>query len=316
MSSLSIIGAGLSGLIAATQFPQATVFEANGPESIAHKAVLRFRSDVISRLVGIPFKRVNVRKSVFSEGRHRPLDITMANLYSRKTNGQFLNRSIWNLDPVDRFIAPEDFQLQLAELIGNRLNWNSPVHPPMLLSNHAPIISTMPMSVLAKMLGHTLEAESLTFKSIKVDRYRVPGADLYQTIYYPDPLMNTYRSSITGDLLIVEKIEDPYNSWDQPEFVDVLNSFGLQDGDVELIEAGHRQRFGKIAPINNNWRRNFIYEATVNYQIYSLGRFATWRNIILDDVIDDIAIVKRLLTAGKYGAQLQHLAKGNENGRL
>ena len=99
--SAIILGAGLSGLIAATQFPNATVFEANGPEHLSHKAVLRFRSDSLSRLTGIPFRKVTVRKSIWHEGKHVAPNIQLANLYSFKTNGGYLDRSIWKLDPVE-----------------------------------------------------------------------------------------------------------------------------------------------------------------------------------------------------------------------
>jgi hypothetical protein len=307
MDRLSIIGAGLSGLIAATQFPQATVYEANGPESIAHKAVLRFRSESLSRLVGIPFRKVRVRKSVFSRGSHRPLDIAMANAYSRKTNGRYIDRSIWNLEPVDRYIAPEDFQQQLAALAGDRIHWNAPVGPSIFEPEpgDGPVISTIPMPILAKMLGAEFPASSpFEFKSISVDRFRVPGADLYQTVYYPDDNITAYRASITGDLLMIENIDT--DQYTKPCLSDVLDSFGLRPADVQLIEIGHKQRFGKIAPVNDEMRRNFIYRTTIDHNVYSLGRFATWRNIILDDVIDDIAIIKRLMTTGHYGASLHH----------
>lgn len=53
-----IVGAGLSGLIAACKFPQASVFEASPSEKPAgHQALLRFRNESVSRITGIPFKR-------------------------------------------------------------------------------------------------------------------------------------------------------------------------------------------------------------------------------------------------------------------
>lgn len=320
--NVDIIGAGLSGLIAATQFPTAQVFEAEGPDSISHKAVLRFRSNALSQMLGIPFKRVEVRKSIWHKGAHRAASIDLANLYSRKTNGGYHNRSIWNLDKADRYIAPEDLQLQLAAQIENRLHWNTPILPEEVCDperQHA-FISTMPLPVLLKMLNWT-PAETFSFKSIRVDRFRVSGADLYQTIYYPDPELSVYRASLTGDLLIIEHVEEQADLPAEmrprllPCFDDVIASFGLQHSDVAMIELNHRQRFGKIAPlVHEKWRQWAIYEATVKHHIYSLGRFATWRNILLDDIVNDIAIIKRMLQQGAYGATLQH-NRGTDNER-
>jgi hypothetical protein len=311
----SIIGAGLSGLIAATQFPQAQVYEVNGPECIAHKAVLRFRSDVLSRLIGIPFRKVMVRKSIYSNGAHHSANIDLANNYSRKTNGGYLDRSIWKLDPSERFIAPENLQQQLVAFAGNRIHWETAVTPEELRDEHRsePIISTMPMPVLMKMLDWPLLTTNFSFKRIVVDRFRVNGADLFQTIYYPDASTSMYRASITGDLLIMERIEGNAEvPQTEPDYDMVLRSFGLRASDCTPIELGHAQRFGKIAPILDSWRRRAIYTATVKHGIYSLGRFATWRNILLDDVVDDIAIIKRMISQGHYGAAIQHSSKVTE----
>jgi hypothetical protein len=326
-----IVGAGLSGLIAATQFPQAQVFEANGPEAVQHKAVLRFRSDKLSRLIGIPFRKVTVRKSIYSAGRHKAPSIALANLYSRKTNGGYRDRSIWNLDTVERYIAPEDLTEQMAEQIGNRIHWNTGITPFDL--GEEPTISTMPMPQLIKMLrvkDHIMELpddDDFHFASITVDRFRIRDADVYQTVYYPDHDTSVYRASMTGSLLIVERMQN----WKQlnvtglndraEQYVQiaerednldmVMRSFGLLNTDIEKIELGHTQRFGKISPVNDEMRRKFIYASTVRHHVYALGRFATWRNILLDDVVDDVAIIKRLISQGHYGATLQH-HKGNK----
>ena len=35
---------------------------------------------------------------------------------------------------------------------------------------------------------------------------------------------------------------------------------------------------------------------TDTYKIYSVGRFATWRQLLLDDVVEDIAIVEEFIS--------------------
>lgn len=309
----AIIGAGLGGLTAAIQFPLAQVFESNGADSVQHRAVLRFRSDKLSRLTGIPFRRVIVRKSIFKDNQHYQPNVHLANLYSRKTNGGYLDRSIWNIDPVERFIAPEDIQQQMAEMVGNRISWNTPIMPDEL--GREPMISTMPMPIMMKMLHRDgsapFDAADFRYASIQVDRFRIAGADIYQTIYYPSHDTAVYRASMTGSLLIIESMRD----WDTKTAAGspheapadmVLRSFGLLNSDITKVELGHVQRFGKISPVDDVARRQFIYDSTINHQVYALGRFATWRNILLDDVVDDVAVIKRLISHGHYSATLQH----------
>lgn len=317
----AIIGAGLSGLIAATQFPQARVFESSGSDSIAHRAVLRFRSDKLSRLLGIPFTCVTVRKSIYSAGRHVAPTIELANRYSRKTNGGYLDRSIWNVEPVERYIAPETLQQQLVEMVGGRLEWNAPIYAEDIGAE--PLISTIPMSAMHRMLAPQMNPKlpmtdaMFRFASICVDRFRVAKANVYQTIYYPDAHTAVYRASMTGSLLIIERMTDAAEIdklYDVTacDLVTVLNSFGLYNSDVTVLDLNHEQRFGKIAPIDDALRRQFIYQASTQHNVYSLGRFATWRNILLDDVIDDIAIIKRMIQQGHYGSTLQHLKTTKE----
>lgn len=304
--SAVILGAGLSGLIAATQFPNATVFEANGPEQLSHKAVLRFRSDVLSRLTGIPFRKVTVRKSIWYDGKHVTPNIKLANMYSYKTNGGYLDRSIWNIEPVERYIAPEDLQQQMADMIGNRIKWKRPVSADLLREMPRPVISTLPMPVLLDLLGLPRGRE-FAHQGIEVDRYRVKNADVFQTIYFPGSGTSVYRASITGDLLIVER----NGQQSQLEFLEMLSAFGIAGNmDLEVIDQGHAQRFGKIRPIDDEWRRETIFTLTHEHGIYSLGRFAVWRNVLLDDVVSDAAVVKRLIAGGKYSASLYHHQKG------
>jgi hypothetical protein len=51
-------------------------------------------------------------------------------------------------------------------------------------------------------------------------------------------------------------------------------------------------------PIDDALRKQLLFRLTHEHNVFSLGRFATWRNILLDDVVDDIVQVKRLLKSG------------------
>lgn len=295
-----ILGAGLAGLLAGTQFQTATILEA-GPEGhVAHKALLRFRTSAVGDSVGIPFRRVCVRKGIWFEGGFRPPTIELANYYSRKVIGRFIDRSIWNIDSVERYIAPEDFISQLIERCAKRIMWNMPATASMIanqIEKKETILSTIPMSVMTDLVpGLVVTYFPFDYAPICVRRYRVPKADVYQTIYYPSPDTALYRASMTGDMAIVEYSNnaDEYPWWE---------SFGFHPTDFEPIESS-TQRFGKIAPIDDVWRRQFIFDLSYRYRIFSLGRFATWRNILLDDVLADLSVIRKLMTASAYSARL------------
>lgn len=314
-----IIGAGLAGLIAACHFKDAHIVEAGGDVS-QHKALLRFRSKAVSELTGIPFNEVRVNKGIYESENHRFMDrctIQTANLYSQKVSGGLRGRSIWNLDPVTRYVAPDDFHAQLAERHASRISYWSPIYS--LLKHHGDVktqyISTAPLHVMADITGIQLQGAVQARSSraeIRVDRYRLPaGSDVYQTIYYPEPSLRVFRASITGDILIVESIAGGNYRFELPEreleYV-VCRSFGISKDDL-TFEDTVDQKYGKIVDMPSDLRKAALYELTRDYGVYSLGRFATWRNILLDDVVKDIHLIDSLMQAGDYGHLLAQSRK-------
>lgn len=299
--TLRIAGAGLAGLLAAHAWPQAPVFDpAPGPRA-AHRAVLRFRSDAVAQLTGIEFRPVTVRKGIwFKEGFVAP-SIQMANLYSRKVlRALESDRSIWNLDSAQRFIAPETLYEQLVEAVGARVQWgNACIYG----DRTAPVISTAPLPAVLKGLKLHQEVQ-FTHKAIEVARYRVPRCDVYQSIYFPDPDTSIYRASITGDLLIVEAMQHTHAPLVEAMMHEVQQAFGI-GWDIERIDRGE-QRFGKIVPLDDALRKRLLFQLTQEFGVFSLGRFATWRNVLLDDVVQDIAVVRRLLRSSEYERRLHH----------
>lgn len=294
-----IIGAGIAGLLASTAFPRASVWEARERKSSDHKALLRFRTTRVADLTGIEFRKVRVHKGIWYDGEFRAPNIQLANMYSNKVLGRLADRSIWNIEPVDRYVAPEDFVERLQDMTGERVRYNATFNKETMrqFGRGANFISTMPMPAMAKILGFA-PAPVFEHMAIKVKRYRVHGADVFQTVYFPSPFTPVYRASITGDLLIVESTDQI----SEADFKDICDAFDLQG--AEHIEDSD-QRFGKIAPIDDVWRKHFIHEITARYNIYSLGRFGTWRNVLLDDIVNDISVIKRLMVANGYDKFIQ-----------
>lgn len=301
----TIVGAGLAGLIAAHAFPQWRVVEAAKEPAAAHRALLRFRSDAVARLTGIDFHKVLVRKSIWSDGDHTTPNIRLANMYASKVLGVVVgDRSVWNLDPVERWIAPDNLYEQLVDAVGNRITWGVEFDFALRSSMHGivpvePVVSTAPLPVVLRALK--IEADlSFDRAPIHVRRFRLEGGgSLYQTIYFPDRNTPLYRASITGDTLIAELAVNPaFAQGPAIEDTDhlvllVREAFGLQAQALTPLESV-RQHYGKIASVDNERRKRLLYRLTRDHGIYSLGRFATWRNILLDDVVDDIAGIKRL----------------------
>lgn len=295
MTQPIIVGAGLAGLIAAHAWPGAPVLEASPQPRAGHKALLRFRSDAVGRLVGIEFRKVRVHKGIWADGAYQQPAIRWANLYAQKVLGAGQlkgDRSIWNIEPAERFIAPDDLYDQLVAAVADRVTWGCKADFSALVG---PIVSTAPMPITLEALGMDAPIE-FHRSPITVWRFKVPGADVFQTVYFPEPLFNVYRASITGDLMIVEAVGE-LDCNDQQA---LRRAFGVtipEPTEMERVE----QKYGKIAPIDDAARKQLLFRMTHDHNVYSLGRFATWRNILLDDVVDDISTIKRLLrTADSY----------------
>jgi hypothetical protein len=318
-----IVGAGLAGLLAAHAWPAAPVFESAPEPSAAHKALLRFRSDAVARLTGIEFRPVTVRKGIWYNERYVQPDIQLANMYAVKVTGSLSgDRSIWSLEPVTRFIAPEDFYEQLIAAVGPRIKWACPfdfeLRNEFLRSGKAEaIVSTAPMPLLLKLIPPPAGYDLPEFRKapIRVARYRVAQCDVHQTVYFPSAALKIYRASITGSLLIIESMVSGITDHAHPksvpqhEFDDTMSlqqachAFGLDQAAVEPMGTVE-QRYGKIVPLNDALRKQTLFWLSQQYGIYSLGRFATWRNVLLDDVVKDIDVVRKLLKSSPYDSHL------------
>lgn len=304
-----IYGAGMAGLLAAQMLRRfkPVVHEGRAQLPQSHKAVLRFRSDAVARATGLPFRRVKVNKALKwgKELTVQPM-LNHVNAYSLKVTGQLMQRSIANLQPEERWIAPVDFVQTLAEQADIRLS--SPLESlPEKLDE--PAVSTIHLPTMTRIL-QLEKVPVFKYRNIFVVRAEVAcNADLYQTIYYPgaEPY---YRASMEGKTLIVESIQTEMLSDRDPSEIntwlrDIIFDFGMGYTGFNTEPEITLQPFGKIMPVDERWRREFIYELTRRKNVYSLGRFATWRQILLDDVVKDVEQIERMISSGDdYGRRL------------
>lgn len=291
---MNVIGAGLAGLLAGVMLRSdlAAVWEAQNTVPNNHGAVLRFRSSVVGDTVGVPFKKVKVLKA----SHHYMNPVADAFWYSYKTNGTWAIRSSITAtsELIERYIAPHDLISRMASHINGKLRLGARVNEG-LFSDGNPIISTIPMPALMAQLRWR---DIPKFRSVgnRVISFTVPGLDAYASLYVPDPDMTPTRISITGDKVIIE-MPSEVSEEPLPIITDALSLIGIDPFKVDgtTIVKDETSSYAKILPIDEDVRKRFIVWASREHNIYSLGRYATWRpNLLLDDVVNDVRVIQRL----------------------
>jgi hypothetical protein len=314
--NVAIIGAGMAGLLAGNMLRhRATVYERQSELPNNHSALLRFRTGVVGTALGIPFKKVRMTKAVFGDNTN-PIANTMR--YAKKVIGTYRTDRSLPIGVVqdERYIAPPDLIQQMAEplKIEYGVDAGSEGRFAKVGRPEWPIISTMPMPDLIKILGYNKKIE-FNYRTTYVVTATIVGCDAYATLYFPGSNYQAYRASITGDKLIIELPTDSDGDMPAEGYNDIYwestahyyaKAFGLNASDIRNIEF-RVQRYGKIVPIDEDVRKDFMHWATDEYNIYSLGRFATWRpNLLLDDLVSDVNKISQwMLKGGKYGLR-QH----------
>lgn len=305
--TITIIGAGMAGLLAANLLSRRNpiVYEAQAALPNNHSAVLRFRSSIVGDALGIPFKKVQMIKAPLPW--RNPVADALA--YSTKCFGiARSDRSI--LDGVvvaERYVAPENLIQRMAE--GVNINYGSRAlsRPPI----DFPTISTIPMPSLMAILGYHDRPKFNYVPGLNISA-RIAKCDAYVSLLIADPAFSYSRISITGDELIIEVPRKCDQAIDEctsastkllsAELIvsSAIEHLGIAPERVSSI-AWKEQTYAKIAPIDDDARKRFLHWATVNHNIFSLGRYATWRpKLLLDDLVNDIRKIERWAFSGSH----------------
>lgn len=310
MTEITIVGAGMAGLLAAAILRSDAGRIIEGQKSLPnnHSAVLRFRTSAVGDALNIPFRRVQVMKAVASIGN----PVADALSYSMKTTGvASLRSSISARGDIDeRFIAPSDLIQRMAERVtcpisfGRTFKFSD-------ADQNLPIISTIPMPVLMGLLnwpGETPEFKWSEGVNVNAD---LMGVDAYATLYVPDTAMRFNRISITGNRLTAEfafpfglddrQFETQFGPTNLERYgSQIMGLLGLPTILAQNITV-KRQSYAKILPIPEETRKRFILWATENFNIYSFGRYATWRpGLLLDDAVNDLRVIQSIMRHGAY----------------
>ena len=149
-----ILGAGMAGLLAGCMIrdEKVSIWEAAPNLPNNHSAVLRFRSSIVGDAIDIEFKKVKMMKCM-----HPWRNAVADNLaYSLKTNGTATLRSSISADAsiTERYIAPAN----MIELMANRnkgdIYFQHEAIPQTISGMNRPIISTIPMPFMMKLLNY------------------------------------------------------------------------------------------------------------------------------------------------------------------
>jgi len=302
-----IVGAGMAGLLAGKLLERRhhpVIFERQSDLPNNHHAVLRFRTAVVGDAVGIPFKRVSLIKDVVVW--RNPVADALA--YSRKNSGIYQSDRSINAGFVsqDRFVAPPDFIKQLAFDLD--IHYGSDFKFGSHTLNEPAVISTIPMPDLMKALDYKDVNLKFVYQEGCAFKATIENCEAYVSLIIPDPEFQFSRVSITGNELIVEcpYPADDLNGVSESIIVKAAAMLGIDITDISDITGPHPQRYNKINPTNNESRKQFIWWATDRYNIYSLGRFATWRpGLLIDDLVKDINLIDQWITRrDRYGVAM------------
>lgn len=293
-----IVGAGLAGLLAANMLRHRdpVIYEALPSLPHNHSAVLRFRSGLVGEVLGIPFRRVQVVKTVLPW--RNPAADALA--YSRKCLGVYRSdRSILRGNElVERWIAPPDLVERMARGVRIKYGWRYDFQSRFAVE--AKPISTIPMPHLMMELGYESHAR---FGKMPGQNFggTIEGCDAYVSVQVPDPAVPISRISITGDQLVVE-VPGPEDREGFPVWDAAAELLGMSP--VRIIERWARsQDYAKILPVDDAARKNFIFWASsATGRAFSLGRYATWRpGLLLDDLVQDVRLIDGWIESGTPG---------------
>jgi len=294
-----IIGAGISGLIAAGAFKgqEVTVVESSNsiPLFKDHHAVMRLRNDKIKQYIECKTTPITVQKAVYHEDKlYDSATIEMNNRYSMNTRGVLGERSLGDLGKQERFTLDDiypsasvkfEFGRDVKVIVDGTVCCWEEIIP------YDICISTIPMPSLLNILEIKSD-QKFEANNIHVFKTVLPfDSTVHQTIYFTEADM-PYRATIEGREITIESVSE-ISTFD---IVHSLKPFGLGESDLDPTE--HKitiQKMGKLVPIDDIARKRIMTDVTNRDNIYSFGRFATWKSIRIDQTLDDIEKIKTMV---------------------
>jgi hypothetical protein len=302
---ITIVGAGMAGLLAANMLRHRSPSVIEKQDSLPnnHSAVLRFRTPTIGDILGVPFRKVKMMKGAIPW--RSPVADMLA--YSAKNTGVMRSDRSITIEPEtrERYIAPENLVEEMAKRVVIQYGKGFDFGKYADFVGKVPVISTLPMPFLMEALSYP-KRDKVFFDYVQGLNIHatISNCDAYISVYVPDPKIRCSRISITGNELIVEvplpgsasmtKLEiEALMATEGDDLRAALDILGIDLSRLSNIYIAE-QHYAKIVPIEDTTRKEFIFWATDQHNIFSLGRFATWRpGLLLDDLVNDIRLIDR-----------------------
>lgn len=144
------------------------------------------------------------------------------------------------------------------------------------------LISTIPLPNLLKMANveTAIEFKNYPFYTAVVD---IPETGLCQMIYNTSP-GNITRTTLLGDRLFIESVDDDYSSLDL-DFIQGIYALADRLPDLKQITPG------RINNVPQEQRKPLLHWLTAEHDIMVLGRYGAWTFKVTNDVWEDTQFI-------------------------
>lgn len=300
IADIVIIGSGVAAVVATRIGASLPIvaYSAAPPSSAIdnHHAVLRLKDSSSATVLGCRAVRVMAHRMALHCGKLiEHSDVGANNEYSIKVYGELRDCSILHLGRVERYlISPPavpsgvcKFKQRLVglSLADRTLTFEDTDTREVSSVRYRWCISTIPMPVMARLAGVPCSASFICLP-IGVRRYTLhTRSSICQTLYVPSRDYQTYRITIHNQEVMVEHVISGH-PYQESEVEDLIGWLGVGIKDLELVSS-HIQEFGKIIPIEEMVRKRIMYQLTSKANVVSLGRYATWKSLRVEDVVED-----------------------------
>lgn len=310
-----ILGAGISGKIAQHFFKEKTpsVYDKKHKEEVfsGHKALMRTSDPRIGFILGSDMEKITVDKAVFWKGEILSKSyLSACNMYSRKVSGGLHRRSIYSMEPVERYLLPSNlfcenvfFDKKVLKITRDRK---------VIFGDDTEIsydlcISTIPITELAEACGIKLGKDCFFKQPIYVSRVFLDcPCSINQTVYIPELHLNCYRMTIQKGIVIIESVGD-FSTEKEIEYL--FEAVGIKEFFNPKSIKNFKQEYGKLSCSDDLARRSLILTLTEEFNIYSFGRFAIWSDVMMKDLIQDVERIKKLISLSERSRYENKLSK-------
>lgn len=324
-----VIGSGIAGCLAANFFKAEEVVVVEKSPKInfnsSHNAVMRMGDQRIGLILGSRLKKIEVKKEFYWDGViYKDPPISAKNSYSLKVSGIIQERSI-KRPSGGRYLFDEDknylkgirrhFSSEVIKIEDKFLELKDLVSSRIYREEYDVCISTIPLFSLGKIIGWEefdvfFDLRRVYTCVFDIGKSFPVSSEVNQTIYVSDICFDMYRATLQGCKMIFEFVgleEEKENKeregkWGK-EIIEIMALFGIPNPilyfDPDEFEF-KRNSQGKISKIDEGKRKGILSSITEEYNLYSLGRYATWKpQLMVEDLVQDLERIREMIKIGE-----------------